>query len=148
MLSLDGTFLVIFVSFVIFMFLMNGLFFNPILNIKTERDNAIEEGRKASEEAASKVAGLTRECEQKLAEARQKAQQMIQEKREGAKSKANSHVSSARQQALTEVEQKSAALQSTREDIYRSLQPEKDALAQSIIEKLSGRQASKAGASS
>jgi F-type H+-transporting ATPase subunit b len=148
MLSLDGTFLVMFLSFIIFMVLMQKIYFAPLMAIKHEREGAIDTGRNAAEEAAQKTAQLNREYEQQLGEAKRKAQQIVSEKRESAKGKAAEQVAAARQKALEEIESRSRQLNEARENVYQSLLPEREALSQTIIEKVAQSQRSVEAATS
>lgn len=142
MLSIDGTFLVIFLSFFVFMFVMKGLFFEPIMTLKREREGTVEAGQQAAEDAVQKRTHMLREYEQQLTEAKRKAQAVIQEKREWAKSSAASHLGKSREQALSDYEKQAALLKEARERVYQELQSERDAMAKTIVEKLNERQAS------
>ena len=134
-------------SFVIFTLLMKRIYFGPLMVIKHEREGAIDGGRQAAQDAEQKTLSLNQEYEQRLNDARRQAQQVVQEKREAAKGKASEQVSKAREKALAEVEERSAGLKSTRDKVYQSLQPEREALVKTIIEKLSHGQKSVATAS-
>jgi F-type H+-transporting ATPase subunit b len=149
MFSIDATFLVIFFSFLVFMLVMNNVFFTPMLNIKNEREDTIEAGKTAADEAARKTASLTAEYQSHLAEARRKAQQIIQEKREWAKGNAQTHVTKAREEANSHIEAQSSQLKASRDKVYESLQEQREDFSRTIVEKLSSsHQKSTAGASS
>jgi F0F1-type ATP synthase membrane subunit b/b' len=148
MFQIDGTLIVIFVSFLVFMGLMKVIFFDPIMTIKDTRDQTIETEQKAAEVAAMKKTQLSQEYDNQLVEARRKALQLVQEKREWAKKQAAERVSSVREKANQETEQQTTLLKESREKIYQSLQAQRDEFARSIIEKLSGREKSATGASS
>ncbi len=147
MLSIDGTFLVIFLSFFVFMVFMNGLFFKPIMKIKQERKQTIDTSHQAVKDVADKTAILSQEYQQQISEARRKAQQLIQEKRDWAKDQAGAHLGNARKDALDSLEHQTKQLKENRENVYQELQSHREALVETIIEKLSERQTSAAGAS-
>lgn len=140
MFSIDATFLVVFFSFLVFMLIMDAMFFKPILAVKNERENSIEAGKQAAEEAARKTAELSQTYENQLAEARRKAQQIIQEKRAWAKTNASQHLAKAREQAHSQIAQQTELLKAERDQVYASLQSQRDDYANAIIEKLSRRQ--------
>lgn len=146
MLAVDGTFLVILFSFILFMGLMHSLFFGPVMRIKTEREGTIESDLGKSAEALEKSNRLAIEYQLKLGEAKRKAQLLVQEKRDKAKTDAAEKVKIARENAVQELDSKSARLKKTRETVYQELQPHRETLVQSIVEKLKGRQRSAAGA--
>lgn len=148
MFAIDGTFLIMFFSFIVFMALMQKIYFSPLMAIKHEREGAIDTGRTSAEEAARKTAQLNVEYEQQLAEAKRKAQHIVSEKRDAAKGKAAEQVAAARQKALEEIETRSRQLNEARENVYQSLLPEREALAQTIIQKISHSQRSVEAATS
>jgi F-type H+-transporting ATPase subunit b len=136
MLSLDGTFIVIFISFVVFMFLMRSLYFQPIMAIKTEREAVLEDGRETAETAAQKTVQISKDCQDQLAEARKKAQQVIQKKREQAKQSAAETLAKTREEALRRMEQQSTQLKATREEVYQELQSQREGFTQLIVQKV------------
>lgn len=147
MLTVDGTFLVILISFVLFMGFMKACFFEPIMQVKNEREKTIEAGRLASEEAAAKTLAQNHAYEQKMAEARRKAQHVVQEKRKWAKDQAATRLTNAREEAQSFLAQQSELLKQSQDTVYQSLLPQREELAKSIIAKLSQREKSPAGSS-
>lgn len=147
MLTVDGTFLVILISFVLFMGFMKACFFEPMRQVKDEREQAIEAGRQASETAASKTQEQNQAYAQKMTEARRKAQHLVQEKREWAKGQAATRLTKAREEAQSFLAEQSEALKKSQDTVYQSLMPEREALAKTIIAKLSQREKSPAGSS-
>lgn len=136
MFALDGTFLLVFLSFLLFMFGMKMIFFDPIMTIKQERENTIDAGKSAAADAEAKRGKVSLEYQEKMAEARRNAQKVIQEMREQAKSKAGERVAATRKQALETMDAQLLQLQTARESVYQTLQSERDDLTKAIVAKL------------
>lgn len=147
MLSIDGTFIVIFLSFIIFMALMKVVYFAPIIQLKQKREEIMQADYQSMEAAIQKAEQLTSQQKEKLADARFKSQQIIQEKRELAKKTAAEKLSTSRQKMVSDLERQTAQLKSDRERTYEFLKTQQEEFAQTIVEKLVKRQATKAGAS-
>ena len=145
MLSIDGTFFCVFVSFLIFMTLMNLLFFKPVSAIKTQREALVRSGRQASDEADAKRSELEREVEARLSNARHRAHELIAEKRSVAQQQATGKTSAAQAEARETIAAASQRLAATRDAVREQLQGERDALARTIVEKLSSRTMTPAG---
>lgn len=137
MLSIDGTFLFILVSFVLFMFVMKQIYFAPLMAIKHERESLVENSNAASQDAASKQVALNAEFEAKLAEARQKAQAVIGAKRDTAKARAQEITTAARDQAVAFQEAQLAQLNDSKESVYEALRDERSAFAKTIVNRIS-----------
>lgn len=148
MLSIDGTFLVILLSFVIFMGLMKSLYFAPLMRIKHERESTIQGSHQIREEANGKAAQLSQQYSEELAKARSQAQQLIQEQRDRAKGSATEHLSLARQKAFSEMEQQASRIQKSREKVYQSLEPQREAFIQVILDRISPLQEQKSATGS
>lgn len=136
MLNIDATFLLVFLSFVVFMLAMKQLYFDPIRQIKETREDKIRGDQQNALSLADQYQQLNQGYEAQLREARQKAQQIILEFRENAKKSAADQVSEAREEAHTELEAQLADLAKWREKTYKSLSTDKDQLVEAIISKV------------
>ncbi|MBY0403585.1 MAG: ATP synthase F0 subunit B [Cyanobacteria bacterium] len=136
MLSIDGTFIFILASFVIFMLLMRSLFFEPIRQIKAEREQKISGDKLSAEEFSKTFENLSKDFELKLKEARQKAHRLISEASESAKKEAASQLSQSREEARNFLDTKMVEIAEQREATYRDLASDRLAFVQSIIEKI------------
>lgn len=137
MLALDGTFIVILASFIVFLVFMKTQFFTPVMAIKTERENTIAAGHQVSKEAEDKTTQLTEACRVQLAEAKRKAQLVISEKREIAKGNAQQKLTEARDLANQHYDAQARQLQSQSQSVYNNLASQKDELVQLILARLS-----------
>jgi F-type H+-transporting ATPase subunit b len=124
------------VSFIIFMVLMKAIYFDPILKIKDERERKLIDDREAAERFAEEFDRIHAEYETGVKQARKEAHQVIQEIRQAAKAKAQQALTDARTNAHSETERQMAELAQWREDTYRQLEAERDALTRTIIGKV------------
>lgn len=136
MISFDGTLILVFISFFVFMFLMKKVYFEPIFRIKEERERRMAEDREFAQKYAAEYGQLSLDYEAGLKKARLEAHQVIQEIRAKAKASAGETVAQARQRAQQELEKEMEALAGEREDTYRQMEAERRALANAIIQKV------------
>lgn len=137
-----NTFLYTAVSFLIFMVLMKNVFFDPIRDIKAERDEALTGQAREAQDLLKEHQSLFASYEEQLRQARLQAQKLITEQRDKAKSDAFSQVTQTRDQARQDLESQLAAIAEEREVVYRELAPEKTALVQLILDKVVNTSAS------
>jgi len=134
----DGTFLLIIVSFFLFMLLMRTIYFEPIRQIQAKRAKKLADDEAAARQLATDYDYLSQEYEQSLAEARRKAQQLIQTQRQGARVDAEKTIAEARQKAQASLDATLANLAQERESVYQQLGQERQALAALIVAKVKG----------
>ncbi|HEY9687479.1 MAG TPA: hypothetical protein V6C52_10925 [Coleofasciculaceae cyanobacterium] len=132
----NATLMFVLVSFIIFMVLMKAIYFDPILKIKDERERKLIDDREAAERFAEEFDRIHAEYETGVKQARKEAHQVIQEIRQAAKAKAQQALTDARTNAHSETERQMAELAQWREDTYRQLEAERDALTRTIIGKV------------
>jgi F0F1-type ATP synthase membrane subunit b/b' len=136
----NATLVFIMISFVIFMVLMKVIYFDPILNIKHERERKMADDQTSARKFAEDYERIHAEYLAGLQKARKDAHQVIQEVRQQAKTSAQQALTEARANAQAETDRQMAELQSWRESTYQQLAGERDALTQAIISKVtSGR---------
>lgn len=135
----DGTFFAVILSFTVFMILMRAVYFEPIRQLKEQREAKKRVDRKDTVAFVEEHERLQLEYETGLKEARKKAQQVIQELRQDAKKQASVTVGQARDNVRSELEGKMEELSRWREESYAKLGEERQALAQAIINKVTAR---------
>lgn len=140
MFAIDGTLLVIFFSFLIFMMVLRSLFFEPVAQIKKTRVAAVKTATQAAESAGHDRTTAAETYAARIREAQQQALLSVQAKREEARQKAASHVAQARSAALSRVESQTDALRGAQESAYAALESEKQGYVAAIIAKLSAGQ--------
>lgn len=139
MFELNGTSILVFGSFAVYMTVMNKLFFTPMFNVIQSRQALIEGAIATAQAAAEQNAKTTQECEEKIRATRDTAQKNIQVVVDAAREKASGIKAEARQEALTQIESKTQELDQAAIQCYDSLQNQKEDFVRLIAEKVSSR---------
>lgn len=121
MFDINGTLLLVLISFVIFMGLMKTLFFEPVGQVLNERATTLDGDITAAKDAQTKQRDALHSYDERLRNARQQAQVIIQERREEAREKASATIAEARSQAQAELATQMDQLAQTRQSIYNDL---------------------------
>ncbi len=137
--EIDGTLIVVIISFFVFMLLMRSVYFEPIRQIKAERERKKEEDRKSTETHLADLEKMKAEYEQGLKDARKRSHLVLQEIRQKAKESAFETLTAARQQAAKELEAQMTELSSWQENAYQKLAEDRSELARLIVQKVAGK---------
>lgn len=121
MFDINGTLILVLISFVIFMGLMKTLFFEPVGQLLNERANTLDGDTTAAKEAQQRHEEAIASYDERLRSARQQAQAIIQQRREEAREKAAAALTEARSQAQAELATQMDQLAQTRQSIYNDL---------------------------
>ena len=135
----DGTFIVVIISFIGFMLLMRSIYFEPIRQIKAERETKKATDKQNASDYLKELEALQASYEQGLQDARKKAQQQIQQLRQNAKQSAAEKISAAKADAQKALDQKLIELAKWQEETYDTLKSERQALTQIVIGKVAGK---------
>lgn len=84
MFEFNATLLVAMISFVVFMFIMNAIFYRPILNIIRKREEFVAQNYETAKEMANKADELNNEYQTKLNDAKAKSRDNIAKEMETA----------------------------------------------------------------
>ena len=136
MISFDGTFILILLSFILFMFVMKAIYFEPVMRVKEARERKLTDDKESAQNFAAEYARLREEYEGGLRKARLEAHQVVQEIRQQAKATASQTITQARTDAQAELDRQMADLAAWREDTYRQMESERETLAKTIIQKV------------
>jgi F-type H+-transporting ATPase subunit b len=132
----NATLVIVIISFVVFMLAMKAIYFDPILKIKAEREQKLQDDRTSAQRFAEAFDRLQADYESGLKQARKEAHQVIQEIRQKAKTDAQKALLEARTLAQTETDRQMAELHNWRETTYQQLESERTALKQAVIAKV------------
>jgi F-type H+-transporting ATPase subunit b len=80
LLQFDGTLIVIAVSFIIFMFVMQKIFYAPISEVREERDNYINQNVSVAQNTRQEAEDLVSDYNSKIANAKIKASQTVSDR--------------------------------------------------------------------
>lgn len=134
----NATFLISAISFIVFVFIMNAIFYNPLEKIVKERKKFIDENYAEAEIHKTKAAALLKDKEEKLSNAATDAKKIMLDKTTESKVQKDSMTDGTRQKASEEITQaKDELLQSTH-DAKNVLKSQIVSLAQSISTKILG----------
>lgn len=78
MLELDGTLILMAISFLVFMVIMQKIFFTPMTEVRKERDNYIEETRNQARHTKEQAAIIEAEYNSKINQARAASNNLVQ----------------------------------------------------------------------
>ncbi|MEB3246129.1 MAG: hypothetical protein VKJ06_09120 [Vampirovibrionales bacterium] len=140
MLSFDATFLIIMVSFVLFMMALKAMLFDPIQRIKQHRADTLLQAAEAEAAALARSETLAAECQAKLTQAHQRSQQLIAESRAKAQAEAQKRLDEARKQAQDALQVKMAELSNWQASTQQALKAEQSRLATHLIQQLHAQQ--------
>ena len=77
MLEIDGTLLVIFISFMVFMFIMQKIFYAPISEVRKARQNYIDTNKEMAASAKTESETVIKEYNDKITQARINANNVV-----------------------------------------------------------------------
>lgn len=138
MLSVNGTFLLVLISFVVFMLMMRAMFFEPVRKVKAEREEKLKGDQDSAQRAALEMTELQLNYENELKQARAKAQALVGSLQTQARQEAQATVLKARQKGQEDLDKRMAELHQWREDTYQTLSAERQNLTRMIVDKVSG----------
>jgi F0F1-type ATP synthase membrane subunit b/b' len=115
---------------------MKAIYFEPVMRVKEERERKLTDDKESAANFAAEYARLREEYEGGLRTARLEAHKVVQEIRQQAKVTASQTTAQARTDAQAELDRQMADLAAWREETYRQMEPEREALAKTIIQKV------------
>lgn len=148
LLQLDGTFLIIAISFIIFAFIMNRIFYSPVSNISKDREDYIGSNVDNAKAARTQAAVLLKEYEQKLLDARKQAGSIVSSSTAEANLKKAETVQSAVKQSNETIKQAKEVINNESDAVKPALKSEVISLAQMISSSVLGEERAISGVSS
>ena len=134
----NATFLVTIISFIVFVFLMNKVLYEPMLRIVAQRRAFVDENLQAADDNHKKTAEISAQKEEKLKGARSDAKNKYSEAVDEFKSKKESIVKQAQTEAEGEFNQAYAGLINLSNETKEGLKGRMTDLANDIVEKVIG----------
>ena len=134
----NGTIIVAMVSFILFIIIMNLIYYKPILNIVEERQKLIDDNYSVAQNSNEQADALLAEKEVQLASTAVKAREMMGKKVDKTVQKAESITSEAKTRSLEEIQAAKQNLAEEESNIYVSLDASVNEIADSISEKILG----------
>ena len=103
MFEFNATLIVAMFSFVVFMFIMNAIFYRPILNINRKRENYVNGNYEAAKTFETKAEEYNTECQTKLHNAKEQEREAISIKIDNAQKKSFKTTQEANEKAKIEI---------------------------------------------
>ena len=134
----NATFIVSIVSFLLFVAIMNKIFYAPITNIVNEREEKLKINYDEADKLNAEAETLLKERDEKLAETEAKSRSIIADKIEDYNGRSKVKINEATQNAATEIKLRKDALSQSKLDAEQKLNSDIQSLAQLISSKIMG----------
>jgi len=134
----NGTFLATIVTFLVFVYLMNKILYQPVLAIMAERKSYIDENYKTADDNNIKIQSLSQERESLLSNAKDTAKSQYNDALNEYKSKKAEFINDAQNEAKENFERSNADLENISNEVKDALKGSMTDLANDIVEKVIG----------
>lgn len=134
----NGTFLATIISFLLFVFFMNKLLYEPVRKIVNERNDFILGNYKAAEENNNKAQELIAERDEKIVEAKDDARLKYNEILDGFKAQKAEIIKKAQEASKEELNSALANLENVSNEAKNNLKSKMSDIAGDIVEKVLG----------
>ena len=139
MFEFNATLIVAMISFVVFMFIMNAIFYRPILEIIRKRDDMVNKNYEEAKNLASEAQHLSEEYHSKLSEAKEQNRNNMIVEIENAQKISFEKVQQAKEQAKIQVQNNKDLLESEKTELYREVDSDLiEELSSQIVKKVVG----------
>jgi F-type H+-transporting ATPase subunit b len=136
--DINATLPIMAVQFVVFVALLNVIFFKPLTKAIDDRDDYVREQIIGSKERLEKAELIVKEYEQELAAARKSTQNVLATAQSGANKIRKERIDEAIAEAQTKVAAAKAEIDKQKQDATASLDTEVESLSRQVLEKLLG----------
>ena len=134
----NATFLVSAISFLVFVFLMNRIFYAPLSDIIEKREKLVDDTLNDAKSSREQASGILTERENKLTKAREDSKKIVSSSVEKANSNSKDMIQQAKNNASDEINAKKADLQAQNSDVKSKLDNTVNELAGVITTKILG----------
>lgn len=136
MVSIDATFLIQLINFLFLMFVLNKIFFQPILKIQAERQTAIEGAQKTTQSKIAELKQMRDDYQHKLEQSRQEAYDLVSEQINQANQVREAQLQEVQSEIDARLNQAKEQLASQEAELRQSLANEVAPIAELIFGKL------------
>ena len=134
----NGTFLASIITFIVFVFLMNAVLYEPMRKIVQERKEFIDSNLKDADDNKNKADGIIKDKEYKISEARNNAKDSYVKKVEDYKNQKQSIINDAKNVSVSELEREYQNLTNISNEAKENIKGRMTDLANDIVEKTIG----------
>ncbi len=104
LMQIDGTFIFVIISFLIFLFIIKAILFNPITKVIDERDNFYAKNSKMELESKEKAKALIEQKQKALSETKKEASELISTTSKQAKEQSSNELKQAQKEAANTID--------------------------------------------
>jgi len=140
LLQLDGTLILMAISFIIFMFIMQKIFYSPMTEVRKERDNYINETRNKARQTKEQSAILEAEYAGKISEARSTANNIVLKSTSAASNEKAAVLDQKKQEINEQIRLAKENILKDKNAAQEALKLQVSSLAQSISAKILGEE--------
>ena len=140
MLEIDATAIVIAISFIVFMLVMNAIFYQPLLKLQDEREDYIENNKQQAKNYQSEAQGLLAEHDEIIKQTKKQAKDIISDVMEKAKNEKSEKITEANQQASDKIHNFHDEMAVAKSQLKESLSKDMYEIAQQISTKILGEE--------
>lgn len=137
--ELNGTFLAAAISFIIFVFIMNAIFYKPLAKITEERKNFVDDNLDEAKAAKTKSVELLNDREDKLEKSRLDAKEILGKKNEKTQAKKEKLTKTTREKTSQMVQEAKKAIDDEVQRTQEGFTPYIADLAKTICDKITGK---------
>ena len=136
LMQLDGTFIFVAISFLIFLLIIKFILFHPFTKVMEEREKFLEKNSKTKEESNQKARDLILERDRKIKSSRAQAGEIIKQTSLEAKNAGEKLIKNTKKEVQRELEQKKETLTQESLNSKRELKSEVKGFVESIVAKI------------
>lgn len=140
MLEFDATAIVIAISFIVFMLIMNAIFYKPLLKLQDEREDYIANNKQQAQNYQNEAQGLLSEHDEIIKQTKKQAKDIISDVLEKAKNEKGEKVAEANQQAAERIRSFHDEMAVAKTQLKDSLSNDMHEIARQISSKILGEE--------
>lgn len=140
MLEFDATAIVIAISFIVFMLIMNAIFYKPLLKLQDEREDYIANNKQQAQNYQNEAQGLLSEHDEIIKQTKKQAKDIISDVLEKAKNEKGEKVAEANQQASEKIRNFHDEMAVAKTQLKDSLSNDMHEIARQISSKILGEE--------
>ena len=138
MLEFNATFIISLISFIIFIVIMNAIFYRPILNVINEREKYINERYDDAKNSKNKAQGLLEQKEKRLSQTVSEAKKIVSETVAEANTEAKNKTDAVKIKCAQNIQSKKNNLRTQEYETVKVLKQNIKDLAENISSKILG----------
>ena len=140
MLEFNATFIVSMISFIVFIIIMNAIFYKPILGVIEERDNYINDRYSDAKNSKDKAQKLLQEKDKRLNDTLFEAKKIVSDRVNQANDEAKLKTDNAKSESMKKIDAAKSELHNEEMQTSDILKENVKSLAESISSKILGEQ--------